>query len=123
MRILQAVCEAKDDQGAQVIEDLRKPDMAREAARLIEGSGWMPEPLRDANHERTEAEDIPTDNHVVDASNDAGELPAFFADGIEASGVDSDDNGHGEELISTQPSSLAPSHHHVDRLGLIYKTS
>jgi ParB family chromosome partitioning protein len=44
--ILQAVCEAKGEQVAALIADLKKPDMAREAERLLAGSGWLPEPLR-----------------------------------------------------------------------------
>lgn len=31
---------------AQLIGHLKKPDMAREAERLLAGSGWLPEPLR-----------------------------------------------------------------------------
>jgi ParB family transcriptional regulator, chromosome partitioning protein len=45
-RILEAVREAKGDQAAQLIEDLKKADMAREAERLLDGTGWLPEPLR-----------------------------------------------------------------------------
>jgi ParB family transcriptional regulator, chromosome partitioning protein len=45
-RILEAVREAKGEQAAQLIEDLKKADMAREAERLLEGSGWLPEALR-----------------------------------------------------------------------------
>ncbi len=44
--ILQAVREAKGEQSAQLIDHLKKADMAREAERLLEGSGWLPEPLR-----------------------------------------------------------------------------
>ncbi|EFG84879.1 chromosome partitioning protein ParB [Novacetimonas hansenii] len=45
-RILQAVREARGDEAAARIEHLKKPDMAREAERLLEGSGWLPEALR-----------------------------------------------------------------------------
>ncbi|MGE5515996.1 MAG: DNA-binding protein [Bacteroidota bacterium] len=45
-RILEAVREAQDGAAAQMIDHLRKPDMAREAERLLDGSGWLPEPLR-----------------------------------------------------------------------------
>ena len=69
-RILEAVCEAKGEQAAQLIEELKKADMAREAERLLDGTGWLPEPLR---------------LRVADASGspDAGDpeaLPAFLAD-------------------------------------------
>jgi len=45
-RILEAVREARGEQAAQLIDHLKKPDMAREAERLLDGSGWLPEPLR-----------------------------------------------------------------------------
>ncbi|MFT9198955.1 MAG: chromosome partitioning protein ParB, partial [Gluconobacter oxydans] len=45
-RILQAVREARGDEVAERIAHLKKPDMAREAERLLEGSGWLPEALR-----------------------------------------------------------------------------
>ncbi|WP_029329764.1 ParB/RepB/Spo0J family partition protein [Komagataeibacter oboediens] len=45
-RILQAVREARGDEAAERIAHLKKPDMAREAERLLDGSGWLPEALR-----------------------------------------------------------------------------
>ena len=45
-RILEAVREAKGDASAQLIDHLKKPDMAKEAERLLAGTGWLPEPLR-----------------------------------------------------------------------------
>jgi ParB family chromosome partitioning protein len=74
-QILEAVREAKGEQAAQLIEDLKKADMAREAERLLEGSGWLPEPLR-----------FPGSNASLPASaGDAGAeaLPAFLADNAE----------------------------------------
>ncbi|KAB8125235.1 ParB/RepB/Spo0J family partition protein [Acetobacter fabarum] len=47
-RILQAVREARSDEAAERIAHLKKPDMAREAERLLDGSGWLPEALRTA---------------------------------------------------------------------------
>jgi ParB family chromosome partitioning protein len=41
-RILEAVREAKGDASAQLIDHLRKPDMAREAERLLADTGWVP---------------------------------------------------------------------------------
>ena len=46
VRILEAVREAKGEQSVQLIDHLKKPDMAKEAERLLEGTGWLPEPLR-----------------------------------------------------------------------------
>lgn len=45
-RILQAVREAKGETAAQLIEHLKKGEMAERAQELLTGSGWLPEPLR-----------------------------------------------------------------------------
>ncbi|HAR14470.1 MAG TPA: DNA-binding protein, partial [Bradyrhizobium sp.] len=45
-RILEAVREARGESSAQLIDHLKKADMAKEAERLLDGSGWLPEPLR-----------------------------------------------------------------------------
>jgi ParB family chromosome partitioning protein len=71
-RILEAVREAKGESSARLIEHLKKPDMAREAERLLEGSGWLPEPLRTPD---------PDGGMATDERDDGGEsLPAFLAD-------------------------------------------
>lgn len=44
--ILEAVREAKGEGAAQLIDHLKKDDMAKEAERLLDGTGWLPEPLR-----------------------------------------------------------------------------
>jgi ParB family chromosome partitioning protein len=69
-RILEAVLEAKGEQAAQLIEDLKKADMAREAERLLDGSGWLPEPLR--------LRSVGTGNAAGTSEGDS--LPAFLAD-------------------------------------------
>jgi ParB family transcriptional regulator, chromosome partitioning protein len=71
-RILEAVREAKGEASVQLIDHLKKPDMAKEAERLLAGCGWLPEPLRMSEAE-AEAQ--------IMAANDGGEaLPAFLAD-------------------------------------------
>lgn len=45
-RILSAVDDAKGAEAAARLIGLKKPDMAKEAERLLEGSGWLAEPLR-----------------------------------------------------------------------------
>jgi ParB family chromosome partitioning protein len=70
-RILEAVREAKGEASAQLIDHLKKPDMAREAERLLAGAGWVPEPLRTPDAQSVEVES--------ESSTDA--LPAFLADG------------------------------------------
>ncbi len=69
-RILEAVREAKGESSAQLIDHLKKGDMAREAERLLEGTGWLPEPLRLA--ETGTAGDA--------ATSEADALPDFLAD-------------------------------------------
>jgi ParB family transcriptional regulator, chromosome partitioning protein len=70
-RILEAVREAKGDQAAQLIDHLKKAEMALEAERLLDGTGWLPEPLRLAD-----SEEVP-----ITPAESAEELPAFLADG------------------------------------------
>ncbi|MEA2816382.1 MAG: ParB family transcriptional regulator, chromosome partitioning protein [Rhodospirillaceae bacterium] len=70
-RILEAVREAKGEQATQLIDHLKKAEMAKEAERLLDGTGWLPEPLRLADS--VEVSDRSTD--TVEA------LPAFLADG------------------------------------------
>ena len=69
-RILDAVREAKGEPSAQLIDHLKKGDMAKEAERLLDGSGWLPEPLRlvDVASEPTEQ------------GSEAGPLPEFLSD-------------------------------------------
>lgn len=71
--ILQAVQEARGDQFASMIDHLKKGDMATEAERLLEGTGWLPAPLRLDESDRPVTE--------VSGDDDGGaELPAFLAD-------------------------------------------
>lgn len=60
-RIIEAVREAKGDATAVLIEHLKKGEMAREAQRLLEGTGWLPEPLRLPLAEAAEQEAPDTD--------------------------------------------------------------
>jgi len=73
-RILEAVREAKGDHAAQLMDHLKKGEMAQEAERLLDGTGWLPEPLRLADG-------------APEADLLAGEvatLPAFLTDGEDA---------------------------------------
>jgi len=45
-RIVEAVREAKGETAAQLLEHLKKAEMAERAQELLAGSGWLPEPLR-----------------------------------------------------------------------------
>ncbi|MBO9467256.1 ParB N-terminal domain-containing protein [Tropicibacter sp. R15_0] len=46
VRILEAVREAKGEGTAQLLDHLKKGEMATEAERLLKGTGWLPEVLR-----------------------------------------------------------------------------
>jgi ParB family chromosome partitioning protein len=45
-RIVADVAEAKGPKFADMIDHLKKADMAREAERLLDDAGWLPEPMR-----------------------------------------------------------------------------
>ena len=69
-RILEAVREAKGEASAQLIDHLKKPEMAKEAERLLADTGWLPEPLRTP----------PAEIAAPEPATDAADLPAFLAD-------------------------------------------
>jgi ParB family transcriptional regulator, chromosome partitioning protein len=88
-RILEAVREARGEEMVGLIDHLKKSDMAKEAERLLDGTGWLPEPLRL----------IQLDDDVV-AEVDAApteELPAFL-----------NDDGEGDEALEDEE--LEPEH-------------
>ena len=88
-RIREAVREAKGDQAAQLIDHLKKAEMAKQAERLLEGTGWLPDPLRiadsgDVSDTRAEsAEELPgflAAGEGRDSPTDETELPAIAAE-------------------------------------------
>jgi ParB family chromosome partitioning protein len=71
-RILEAVREGAGERAAQLIDHLKKGDMATEAERLLADSFWLPEPLRTVDDEAPSADQV----------GDEGEgeaLPEFLA--------------------------------------------
>ncbi|WP_342251445.1 ParB/RepB/Spo0J family partition protein, partial [Sphingomonas sp. OTU376] len=84
-RILADVTEARGEQFAGMIGHLKKADMAREAERLLEEAGWVPEPLRTPRIEATApaasesaaGEDALPALKTGEASRDAGEDREF----------------------------------------------
>ena len=84
-RILEAVREAKGEPSTQLIDHLKKADMAKEAERLLEGTGWLPEPLRTSVADAAAA----IDGNVTEGDE---ALPAFLSDDEEdASKEDADE--------------------------------
>ena len=77
-RILEAVREAKGEQSVQLIDHLKKGDMAREAERLLDGTGWLPEPLRL----------VEVDTRGQNADGEAEALPEFLATGEDEAAAD-----------------------------------
>lgn len=86
-RILEAVREAKGEASAQLIDHLKKGDMAKEAERLLADTGWLPEPLRLADIERAAG---------TDGEEDGATLPEFLStdDEEEVPADSEDDEGH-----------------------------
>jgi ParB family chromosome partitioning protein len=70
------VREAKGEASAQLIDHLKKPDMAKEAERLLARTGWLPEPLRTPDESAMQ----------TDAGAATEPLPAFLTD--EGDGAD-----------------------------------
>jgi ParB family chromosome partitioning protein len=73
-RILEAVREGAGDRAAQLIDHMKKGDMAKEAERLLADTCWLPEPLRLAGAES----DLATEPADQDGGDDA--LPAFLTE-------------------------------------------
>lgn len=80
-RILEAVREARGESSAQLIDHLKKADMAKEAERLLDGSGWLPEPLRHVDSVASPAEE----------DGEAGSLPEFLGDDEDRENASDDD--------------------------------
>jgi ParB family chromosome partitioning protein len=73
-RILEAVREGAGERAAQLIDHMKKGDMAKEAERLLADTGWLPEPLR--------LTDVNGNSAVEPADQDDGgeAIPAFLND-------------------------------------------
>lgn len=82
-QILAAVREAKGEQSAQLIDHLKKGDMASEAERLLAGTGWLPSVLRTPGHESSDPAEAAHDEEAP--SVDEVDLPAFLVEGEPAS--------------------------------------
>ena len=78
-RILEAVREAQGEQAVQLLGHLKKDEMAKEAERLLNGTDWLPEPLRLADAD-------------PGAETETEVLPAFLDDEEEEDGDDAEDS-------------------------------
>ena len=81
VRILEAVRDAKGEGTAQLLDHLKKGEMATEAERLLKGSGWLPEILRRAELVELDAGAEGQGAPIADTEADPVEdidLPAFL---------------------------------------------
>jgi len=101
-RILQAVREAKGEQAAQLIGHLREPEMAKEAERLLVGTGWLPEPLRTPGAQANPVEV----GSEVDNVSATESLPAFLA-GDDEGEADADPDLDGSDPVLSTPAIAA----------------
>jgi ParB family chromosome partitioning protein len=77
-RILEAVREAKGEGTAQLLDHLKKGEMATEAERLLKGSGWLPEVLRRVDLAARDDEEIAEGQGEDASAPDDIDLPAFL---------------------------------------------
>ncbi|KGB54713.1 ParB-like nuclease [Sphingopyxis sp. LC81] len=82
-RILADVADARGEQFAQMIDHLKKADMAREAERLLEDANWLPEPMRTPG-----IDDVGPAGAAIGESS--AELPAFLGEDAAGPGQDHD---------------------------------
>ena len=74
--LAKAVTEAKGDAAAELIDHLKKSDMAEQAERLLADTGWLPGPLRTSGVDPMAATDA-TEAPETDVS--AADLPEFLS--------------------------------------------
>jgi len=89
-RILEAVREGAGERAAQLIDHLKKADMAKEAERLLADTGWLPQPLRLVDPDDRQAIEPGAE---ADAGDDAA-LPDFLredGDDEEADEIEDED--------------------------------
>ena len=87
-RILEAVREGAGERAAQLIDHLKKGDMAKEAERLLAETGWLPQPLRMVD---TQGEAV---SEAAQGDVDGEELPEFLTEDDEEPATDEADESH-----------------------------
>jgi ParB family chromosome partitioning protein len=107
-RILGAVREAKGERAAQLVDHLKKVEMAAKAETLLDGSGWLPEPLRTPGRALppvVDTADIEASAIDPDPTTEAaGEETA--ADGGE-SAIDQPDASVEDDSVEIEPHAIA----------------
>jgi len=81
-RIVEAVREAKGESTAQLLDHLKKGEMATEAARLLQNTGWLPEVLRRADLVARDSEDRAEGQGDDAVQPEVIELPTFLTSNL-----------------------------------------
>ncbi|WP_186398150.1 ParB/RepB/Spo0J family partition protein [Stappia sp. P2PMeth1] len=89
-RILEAVREGAGERAAQLIDHMKKGDMATEAERLLADTGWLPEPLRLVDPDAVTSGDV-----------EADDLPEFLAGESEGEGP-ADEEGEAQHMVAAE---------------------
>jgi ParB family chromosome partitioning protein len=89
-RILEAVREGAGERAAQLIDHMKKGDMATEAERLLADTGWLPEPLRLVDPDAVTSGDV-----------EADDLPEFLAGDSEDEGP-ADEEGEAQHMVAAE---------------------
>ncbi|WP_349365539.1 MAG: ParB N-terminal domain-containing protein [Nitratireductor rhodophyticola] len=89
-RILEAVREGAGERAAQLIDHMKKGDMATEAERLLADTGWLPEPLRLVDPDAVTSGDV-----------EADDLPEFLAGDSEDEGP-ADEEGEAQHTVAAE---------------------
>jgi ParB family transcriptional regulator, chromosome partitioning protein len=103
-RILEAVREAKGEGAAELIQHLKKREMAERAQELLAGSGWLPEPLRTPRHESASSSSA---CHSDPASQADTAIVETTANGDETAMVETGPLGEDESVANDSPAVAA----------------
>jgi ParB family transcriptional regulator, chromosome partitioning protein len=102
-RILQAVREAKGKQAAQLIDHLKKGEMAEQAQELLAGSGWLPEPLRTPGRAITTASPLPDAETASPVVSDVAESAATGGE----TAMGNSESSTEDQPVATDPHAVA----------------
>lgn len=107
-RILASAREARGEQAAQLIDHLKKVEMAEKAEGLLAGSGWLPEPLRTPGRELPPVVEAASEEATEDAL-DANSEPTGEETAVDGGETAIDDTGAPteDEEVASEPHAIA----------------
>ncbi|VTZ26383.1 ParB domain protein nuclease [Methylocella tundrae] len=103
-RILGAVREARGERAAQLLDHLKKGDMAEKAEALLAGSAWLPQPLRTPGRAIVSSSLAPEDGGITSLDS-AGQETA--ADGDEAVMIEVESSAEDEPVAAKSHANAA----------------